>query len=218
MEKLVHRNTSIPVKRAQEFTTYQDNQTGMMIHVLQGERELIQDCRSLARFELTGIPPMKAGAARVLVTFQIDADGLLSVFAKEVATGKETQVMVKPSYGLKDEEIETMLQKSFEHAGEDREQRALAEEIVAGNQLLAQMESAMKESADALLTGAEKNTLCERTHALLEAIKQKDRHKIHTEIQALDAASQTFAQRRMDISMRDALSGKNIEDITDADD
>jgi molecular chaperone HscA len=213
VERIIDRNTAIPVSKGQEFTTYQDNQTGMVIHVVQGERELVQDCRSLATFELKGIPAMKAGVARIVVIFQVDADGLLSVSAKELTTGKETQVVIKPSYGLTDEEVETMLRKSYEHAGKDVAARALSEEIVAGKQLLMQLEAAMKEDADALLSEAEISVLQEAMKNLFKTIEEKNRDAIRKAIKALDEASQSYAQRRMDTSMKKALLGKNVQDV-----
>src|SRR5436305_4504547 len=209
VEKIIPRNTTIPAARAQEFTTFKDGQTGMSFHVVQGERELVLDCRPLARFELKGIPPMAAGAARVRVTYQVDADGLLSVSAKENTTGAEASVSVKPSYGLGDADIERMLRDSFSHAREDVHSRALAEARVDGQRLLEATRSAL--AADAQLLSAEEKSDIERPMAALEkALGASDHRAIKQAIDALNRATEPFAERRMDAGIRRALAGKKI--------
>jgi len=209
VEKIIPRNTTIPAGRAQEFTTFKDGQTGMSFHVVQGERELVSDCRSLARFELKGIPPMAAGAARVRVTYQVDADGLLSVAARESTTGAEASVTVKPSYGLGDADIERMLRDSFSHAREDVHARALAEARVDGQRLVEATRSAL--AADAQLLSAEEKLDIERPMAALEkALGASDHRAIKQAIDALNRATEPFAERRMDAGIRRALAGKKI--------
>ncbi|MDR2875390.1 MAG: Fe-S protein assembly chaperone HscA [Methylobacillus sp.] len=212
-EKIIARNSTIPVARAQEFTTFKDGQTAMSIHVAQGERELVSDCRSLARFELRGIPPMAAGAARVRVTFQVDADGLLSVSAREQTSGVEAHVTVKPSYGLGDDEIAAMLQSSFSHAAEDREARALREAQVEADQLLATIRAALEQDGDALLDAAERDALESSMTALQSALASAERDAITHAASALNRASETFAARRMDASIARALTGRKIDDL-----
>src|SRR5687767_15390722 len=208
-EKIIPRNTTIPAARAQEFTTFKDGQTGMSVHVVQGERELVSDCRSLARFELKGIPPMAAGAARIRVAFQVDADGLLSVSAKESTTGVEASITVKPSYGLGDADIERMLRDSFEHAREDMHARALAEQRVDGQRLIEATRAAL--SADAgLLSTEEKATIESGVAELQRLIATKDHRKIKQAIEALNRATDDFAARRMDAGIRRALAGRKI--------
>jgi molecular chaperone HscA len=209
VEKIIPRNTTIPAGRAQEFTTFKDGQTGMSFHVVQGERELVSDCRSLARFELKGIPPMAAGAARVRVTYQVDADGLLSVNARESTTGAEASVTVKPSYGLGDVDIERMLRDSFSHAREDVHARALAEARVDGQRLLEATRSAL--AADAQLLSADEKSDIERPLAALEqALGGSDHRAIKQAVDALNRATEPFAERRMDAGIRRALAGKKI--------
>jgi molecular chaperone HscA len=209
VEKIIPRNTTIPAGRAQEFTTFKDGQTGMSFHVVQGERELVSDCRSLARFELKGIPPMVAGAARVRVTYQVDADGLLSVAARESTTGAEASVTVKPSYGLVDADIERMLRDSFSHAKEDVHARALAEARVEGQRLLEATRSAL--AADAELLSAEERTEIDRGSAALEKVLAGTDHRaIKRASDALNRATGPFAERRMDQGVRRALAGKKI--------
>jgi molecular chaperone HscA len=209
VEKILPRNTTIPAGRAQEFTTFKDGQTAMSFHVVQGERELVADCRSLARFELRGIPPMAAGAARIRVEFQVDADGLLSVSAKEKSTGIEASIAVKPSYGLADADIERMLRDSFEHAKEDVHARALAESRVEGERLVEATRSAM--AADAtLLSDAEKGEIERRLQQLIRAIPGKDHRPIKQAMEALGRATDAFAARRMDEGIKRALAGRKI--------
>jgi molecular chaperone HscA len=208
-EKIIPRNTTIPAGRAQEFTTFKDGQTGMSIHVVQGERELVSDCRSLARFELKGIPPMAAGVARVRVTFQVDADGLLSVAAKESTSGVEASVTVKPSYGLADADIERMLRDSFEHAREDVHARALAEQRVDGQRLLEATRSALQADAS-LLSAAEREDIDRAMAELEKLIPGTDHRAIKHAIERLNHATEEFAARRMDQGIKRALSGKKI--------
>jgi len=208
-EKIIPRNSTIPAARAQEFTTFKDGQTGMSFHVVQGERELVSDCRSLARFELKGIPPMAAGAARVRVTFQVDADGLLSVSAKENSTGVESSISVKPSYGLADADIERMLRESFQHAKEDVHSRALAEQRVEGQRLLEATRSALQ--ADKNLLRADEAAAIEKAMAGLESLLSgKDHRAIKRAADALNHATEDFAARRMDEGVRRALAGRKI--------
>jgi molecular chaperone HscA len=200
------------VARAQEFTTFKDGQTAMSIHVVQGERELVADNRSLARFELRGIPPLVAGAARIQVTFQVDADGLLSVAAKEKTTGVESSIVVKPSYGLSDDEVARMLQESFSHAAEDRDSRALAEQRVEAESLLAAIRAALAKDAD--LLGSEERSQLEAGMAALEkAWNGKDHRAIKAAIESLNRASEAFAARRMDRAVSGALSGRRLDEI-----
>ena len=209
VEKIIPRNSTIPAARAQEFTTFKDGQTGMSFHVVQGERELVSDCRSLARFELKGIPPMAAGAARVRVTFQVDADGLLSVNARESTTGAEAAVAVKPSYGLADADIERMLRDSFSHAREDVHARALAEARVDGQRLLEATRSALAADS-ALLAADEKATIDARIGELDKALQGADYRRLKQAVDALNRATEDFAARRMDAGIRRALAGKQI--------
>jgi molecular chaperone HscA len=212
VEKIVPRNSTIPVARAQEFTTYKDGQTGMSFHVVQGERELVTDCRSLARFELKGIPPMTAGAARVRVTFQVDADGLLSVTAQEATTGVEASVAVKPSYGLADGEIERMLRESFEHARDDMHARALHEAQVDGARLLDATRSAL--AADGALLEPQERAAIERRMAALEsALAGTDPRALRAGSDALNKATEEFAARRMDAGVRRVLAGRKIASL-----
>ncbi|HET7363983.1 MAG TPA: Fe-S protein assembly chaperone HscA [Burkholderiales bacterium] len=209
VEKIIPRNSTIPAARGQEFTTFKDGQTGMSFHVVQGERELVSDCRSLARFELKGIPPMAAGAARVRVTFQVDADGLLSVTARENTTGVEASVAVKPSYGLADADIERMLRDSFSHAKDDVHARALAEARVEGQRLLEATRSALAADA-ALLAPDEKAAIGERMGEVEKALQGADHRAIKQAVDALNHATEDFAARRMDEGIRRALAGKQI--------
>jgi molecular chaperone HscA len=208
-EKIIPRNTTIPAAKAQEFTTFKDGQSAMSFHVVQGERELVSDCRSLARFELKGIPPMAAGAARVRVTFQVDADGLLSVNAREASTGAEASIAVKPSYGLADADIERMLRDSFEHAKEDVHARALAEYRVGGQRLLEATRSAL--AADRALLNSQEVELIEKAMGALEKLLPGADHRaIKQATEALSRATDEFAARRMDEGIRRALAGRKI--------
>ncbi len=208
-EKIIPRNTTIPAGRAQEFTTFKDGQSGMSIHVVQGERELVSDCRSLARFELKGIPPMTAGAARVRVSFQVDADGLLSVSAKESTSGVEASVTVKPSYGLADADVERMLRDSFEHAREDMHARALAEQRVDGQRLIEATRSALAVD-EALLNSEEKTSIQAAIASLEKLLKGTDHRAIRKAVEALNHATEDFAARRMDEGIKRALAGRKI--------
>jgi len=212
VERIVPRNSTIPVARAQEFTTFKDGQTAMAIHVVQGERELVSDCRSLARFELKGIPPMVAGAARIQVTFQVDADGLLSVSARENTTGVESSIVVKPSYGLTDDEVARMLQESFSHAATDRDARALAEQRVEAEGLLASVRAALRKDSD-LLGEAERVDIRRHMEAVEKAREGADHRAIKSANESLNQASATFAARRMDRAVSGALAGRRVDEI-----
>ena len=213
MEKIIPRNTTIPVARAQEFTTYKDGQTAMMIHVLQGERELIADCRSLARFELRGIPPMVAGAAKIRVTFQVDADGLLSVSARELASGVESSIQVKPSYGLTDGEIARMLEDSFQKAGEDKAARALREQLVDAQRLLEAVEGALAADGERLLSEEEREAIEVQMQALRELLDSQDGIAIERQVKRLSQITDAFAARRLDSTVKAALAGRQLNDI-----
>ena len=208
-EKIIPRNTTIPAAKAQEFTTFKDGQGAMSFHVVQGERELVADCRSLARFELKGIPPMAAGAARVRVTFQVDADGLLSVSAREKSTGVEASISVKPSYGLADADIERMLRESFEHAREDVHARALAEYRVEGRRLIEATRSALQTDAS-LLSPGELEGIERAITELEKRLAASDHRAIKQAADALNRATGEFAARRMDEGIRRALAGRQI--------
>ena len=210
VEKIVPRNSTIPVVRAQEFTTFKDGQTAMALHVLQGEREKVADCRSLARFELRGIPPMTAGAARIRVSFDVDADGLLSVSAREQTTGVEASVVVKPSYGLTDAEIARMLQDSFAHAADDASARALAETRVEAERIVAATESALASDA-ALLQADERDAIDRALNEIRPRIAGDDRAALAAAVAALNAATEGFAAKRMDRGVARTLTGKRID-------
>ncbi len=212
VEKVVARNTTIPVAKAQEFTTFKDGQTAMMIHVVQGERELVDDCRSLARFVLSDIPPMAAGAAHIRVTFQVDADGLLSVTAMEKSSGVTASIQVKPSYGLNDDDITTMLQASMSNAQEDMAARMLREQQVEADRVLEALSSALAADGD-LLDEQERQRLDDTMAALREARGGTSAEAIEKAIEAVDAASEDFAARRMDAGIRKALSGSNVNEL-----
>ncbi len=212
VEKIVSRNSTIPIAKAQEFTTFKDGQTAMAVHVVQGERELVSDCRSLARFELRGIPPMVAGAARIRVTFQVDADGLLSVSATEVTSGARAEVAVKPSYGLADGEIATMLQVAYTHASADMQARALAEARVDASALVQALGIALDEDR-ALLSESEAVALTSQVAFLKQLAEGTDHRAIARATEDLNRASTDFAGRRMDKAVNKALAGKNIASI-----
>ena len=212
VEKIIPRNTTIPVARAQEFTTFKDGQTAMSVHIVQGERELVNDCRSLARFTLRGIPPMAAGAAHIRVTYQVDADGLLSVTAMEKTTGVHSSIQVKPSYGLTDDEIANMLKASMENAKEDIQARLLAEQRVEAERVLESVRSALAQDYD-LLDDDELSAVKNAIISLEQLKQQDDSLAIKQGIKALDLATQEFAARRMDKSIRTALAGHSVDDI-----
>ncbi len=211
-EKIIPRNTTLPVARAQEFTTFKDGQTAMSIHVLQGERELVADCRSLGRFVLTGIPPMVAGAARIRISFQIDADGLLSVFARELTSGVEASITIKPSYGLSDDDISRMLTESMDHVQDDIQARKLREAIVDAQSLMDVTRTALQSDGD-LLDDAERAQVDTCLNAVDSAITQSHTRAINEATAALNRATDTFASRRMDRNIRRALKGHNIAEL-----
>ncbi|RWU25449.1 Fe-S protein assembly chaperone HscA [Pseudomonas alkylphenolica] len=213
MEKVIPRNTTIPVARAQEFTTYKDGQSAMMIHVLQGERELISDCRSLARFELRGIPAMVAGAAKIRVTFQVDADGLLSVSARELGSGVESSIQVKPSYGLTDGEIARMLKDSFEHAGFDKVARQLREHQVDAERLLEAVQGALDADGDRLLDAEERLAIEQQMQDLRDLMSGTDGVAIEQQTKRLSQVTDAFAARRLDSTVKAALAGRNLNEI-----
>lgn len=212
VEKIIPRNTTIPVARAQEFTTFKDGQTAMSVHVVQGEREMVADCRSLARFTLRDIPPMPAGGAHIRVTFQVDADGLLSVSAMEKSTGVAASIQVKPSYGLTDTEISSMIKDSMTNAQDDLSARRLAEQKVEAARVLESLTSALAQDAN-LLTPEEESAIDNAVNILIEAVEGTDPTVIENAIKQLDKQSQEFAARRMDASIRQALSGQSVDEI-----
>jgi molecular chaperone HscA len=213
VEKLIPRNSTIPVARAQEFTTFKDGQTAMAIHIVQGERELVKDCRSLAQFTLRGIPPMVAGAARIRVTFQVDADGLVSVVAQELTSGVVAQIDVKPSYGLTDAEIANMLQASFTYAKADADARVLAEARTDAQRLIEAVQAAMKADAE-LLSAAEHLLIAQEIESLQRAQSSGDPRAIKTSVEKLSAATDVFAAKRMDKSVAAALTGKSLDAVS----
>ena len=215
MEKVIPRNTTIPVARAQDFTTYKDGQTAMAIQVLQGERELVKDCRSLARFELRGIPPMVAGAAKIRVTFQVDADGLLSVAARELGSGVEASIQVKPSYGLTDGEITRMLQDSFSNAGDDKAARALREQQVEAERLLEAVQAALDVDGERLLGEDERIAILAAMDELRSLAAGADTYAIEQQTKRLSQITDAFAARRMDATVKAALSGRRLNEIED---
>lgn len=213
VEKIIPRNTPIPVARAQDFTTFRDGQTALAVHVLQGEREVVDHCRSLAKFELRDIPPMAAGAARIRVTYQVDADGLLSVTAREQHSGVEANINVKPSYGLSDVDITTMLQDGFSHAADDVQDRALREELVDAKRLIEAVDAALAEDQQ-LLDQDELDVINRKLTALKDLIESaKDAQVLRRSVESLSKATDDFAARRMNESIKKALSGKKIEEI-----
>ena len=212
VEKVIPRNTTIPVARAQEFTTFKDGQTAMAIHVMQGERELVQDCRSLARFSLRDIPPLPAGGAHIRVTFQVDADGLLSVTAMEKSTGVEASIQVKPSYGLSDGEIASMIQDSMSFAELDVQARMLAEQKVEAARVLESVRSAL--NADGNLLSDNERQSIEQSAAILQQAAERDNvEDIKQAIKTIDKQTQDFAARRMDVSIRQALTGQSVDEV-----
>ena len=212
VEHIIPRNSTIPVARAQEFTTFKDGQTALAVHVVQGERDLVADCRSLARFELRGIPPMVAGSAKIRVTFQVDADGLLSVTARELGSGVEASVTVKPSYGLSDEEVARMLSDGMKQADHDAKMRMLKEQQVDAQQLIESVRAALATDAD-LLSAAEQTRIAQQLQSTQEAAKGDDVEKIRLAIKALSEATDEFAAKRMDRSIRAALTGKSLDSL-----
>ncbi|MBD8566455.1 Fe-S protein assembly chaperone HscA [Oxalobacteraceae sp. CFBP 8763] len=221
VEKIIPRNSTIPVARAQEFTTFKDGQTALAVHVVQGERELVSDCRSLARFELRGIPPMAAGAARIRVTYQVDADGLLAVAAREMRSGVEASITVKPSYGLADDQVARMLQDSYTSASSDMQMRALREEQVEAERILLATQSALDSDTD-LLSPDEQATIAAQLQLVRDAVAMSNdttleaglrQNVVHDAVQALAHGTEEFAARRMDKSVRKALSGKSLDEI-----
>ena len=213
VEKIIPRNTTIPVARAQDFTTYKDGQTAMSIHVLQGEREMVDDCRSLGRFTLRGIPPMVAGAARIRVTFQVDADGLLSVTAEEQTSGVQASIEIKPSYGLTDTEIESMLRDSMEHAREDMEARRLAEQRVEADRVLEALTAALAEDGDRFLSVDERDDIESEMDRLADLRANGTVEQIKEGIRSLEKVCAGYVERRMNTSIRDAMSGRNVEEF-----
>jgi len=213
MEKVIPRNTTIPVARAQDFTTYKDGQSAMAIHVLQGERELISDCRSLARFELRGIPAMVAGAAKIRVTFQVDADGLLNVSARELGSGIEASIQVKPSYGLTDGEIAKMLKDSFQHASDDKVARVLREQQVDAQRLIEAVQGALDVDGERLLDAEERMVIELQMQELTELMKGTDGYAIEQQTKRLSQVTDAFAARRLDSTVKAALAGRNLNEI-----
>ncbi len=213
VEKIIPRNTTIPVARAQEFTTFKDGQTAMSLHVLQGERELVDDCRSLAKFSLKGIPPMAAGAAHIRVTFNVDADGLLSVTAMEKSTGVQAEIQVKPSFGLSDDQVADMLRASMTNAKEDMQARMLKEQQVEALRVNEALEASLATDSD-LLDEQELATLREAMADLKQISKAtSEPQEIKNAIEKVDAASSEFAARRMDASIKKVLTGQSVDEV-----
>ena len=212
VERIVERNSTIPTAKAQDFTTYQDGQTAMALHVVQGERELVADCRSLARFELRGIPPMVAGAARIRVTFEVDADGLLNVAAKELNSGVEATITVKPSYGLADDDIARMLREGFAKADDDAVARSLREARVDADRMLLATRSALAADAD-LLSQAERAQIEVLLADTERVARSDDHHAIDDAVKALAAGTEAFAAARMNRGIRQALAGRSVDEI-----
>lgn len=213
VEKIIQRNTTIPAARAQEFTTFKDGQTAMSLHVLQGERETVDACRSLARFALHDIPPMVAGAARIRVTFQVDADGLLSVTAEEQTSGVQSSIEVKPSYGLTDSEIETMLRASFDHAQEDLELRRLREQQVEADRVIEALHAALQADGDRYLQASERAAIDQQLQVVAEARNGDDVNAIKSAIQALEKACAGYVERRMNNSIHEAMAGHSVNEF-----
>ena len=209
-EKVIQRNTTIPVARAQEFTTYSDGQTAMSLHVVQGERELVSDCRSLARFELRDIPPMVAGKARIQVIFQVDADGLLTVSAIERESGAVASIDVKPSYGLNDGQIEQMLSDAMSYASDDMKARKLAEQQVEAKRVVEALDSALQSDAEEFLSTDERKTLDELRASLLESANNGSADDIKSAIKALEKGSEAYVERRMNASVRQMMAGQSV--------
>jgi len=212
-EKIIPRNTTIPVSRAQEFTTYKDGQTAIALHIVQGERELVDDCRSLARFELRDIPPMTAGAARVRVTYQVDADGLLSVTAEEQTSGGQAHIEVKPSYGLSDNEIEGMLRDSMDHAEDDMKVRRLREQQVEADRVLEALQAAMQQDADSLLSSEERSAIERAAADLAASRKGSDYRAIKIAIEKLESVSTTYVDRRMNANIQKVMAGHAVDEF-----
>ena len=212
-EKIITRNTAIPVARAQEFTTFKDGQTAMSIHVVQGERELVSDCRSLARFELRGFPPMTAGAARIRVTYQVDADGLMSVTAEETTSGVAAEIVVKPSYGLTDGEIESMLRASMEHARDDIHLRMHKEQQVEATRVIEAIDAALESDGQQLLNPQELKEIVGHRNVLATALESASGEELKRLIRAVEEASEFYVARRMNQSVRQALTGKQIDEV-----
>ena len=212
VERVIPRNATLPVARAQDFTTFKDGQTAMSIHVLQGERELVSDCRSLAKFELRGIPPMAAGAARIRVTFQVDADGLLSVSAREQSNGVVADIVVKPSYGLSEDEITNMLKSSFGAAEQDKKARALREVIVDAERLIEAISAALAQDSY-LLKAEEINAIKSQMQALKTLTAGNNSDEIHKAVEALNQATESFAAKRMDASVKQAFAGQDLNKL-----
>ena len=212
-EKIIPRNTPIPVAKAQEFTTFKDGQTSMSIHVVQGERELISDCRSLARFELRGFPPKTAGATRIRVTYQVDADGLMSVRAEETTSGIAADIVVKPSYGLTDGEIETMLRESMDHAQDDVAARMLKEQQVEAKRVIEAIDAALIYDGDDLLSKTEISKIRQVRDRLEQDIEVACADRLKKSIKAMEQVSETYVARRMNTSVKAALAGKQIDEV-----
>ncbi len=212
VERVIPRNATLPVARAQDFTTFKDGQTAMSIHVLQGERELVSDCRSLAKFELRGIPPMAAGAARIRVTFQVDADGLLSVTAREQSSGVVADIVVKPSYGLTEDEITNMLKSSFGAAEQDKKARALREAVVDADRLIEAISAALVQDSN-LLNSEEINAINAQMQQLKNLTAGNNSDEIHKAVEALNHATQSFAAKRMDASVKQAFAGQDLNKL-----
>jgi molecular chaperone HscA len=213
VEKIIHRNSTIPIAKAQEFTTYKDGQTAMSIHVLQGERERVSDCRSLANFTLTDIPPMVAGAAKIRVTFQIDTDGLLSVSAKELSTNKEATMTVKPSYGLNEDQITNMLKQSFEKADEDKMIRALNEAKIEAEQLITTVKNVLDKNGNQLLSQDEIKKIENEINSLSTSLKNDNVDLIVANTKNLNTLTEPLAAKLMDQSVVNALKGKTIDKV-----